>query len=185
MYGWNQRKANGDLRTRTSFLHSYHCQWLLYHWRRSDRWNNNIQRLESLQSDQFNHAWERGKKRENVIDTPETKIDEGLTNGIEESERNENDPAPEEPSGQDDWYATEGSRAVKLKKKQVPESFQNSNKHQQDLLIWLIMLRARELFLYFPILLKNLKYCVSKRVPLLNILTIIWWKKKKREKWCH
>ena len=55
---------------------------------------------------------------------PENKIEEGLTNGMEESEpqhhfeaqdekkENVNDPAPEEPRGQDDWYATEGSRAV-------------------------------------------------------------------------
>lgn len=105
-----------DLRTRTSFLHSYHCQWLFYHWRRTDRWNNNMQRLETPQISQCNHAWEQGNSwGENVIDRPENKIEEGLTNRMGESEPQwqVNDPAPEEPSGQDDWHATEGSRAVK------------------------------------------------------------------------
>ena len=44
------------------------------------------------------------------------------------------------------------------KSKKYQSNFQNSNKSEQDLLIWLIMLlRARELFLYFLILLKYLE----------------------------
>ena len=48
--------------------------------------------------------------------------------------------------------------------------FQDSNKREQDLLIWLIMLpRTRELFLYFLILLKYLEILCVQESILLNI----------------
>ena len=62
-----------------------------------------MQKLESLEIGRCNHASERGKGLgENVRETPENKI-EGLTNGSEETkpQKHVNDPAPEEPSGQD------------------------------------------------------------------------------------
>ena len=51
--------------------------------------------------------------------------------------------------------------------------FQDSNKREQDLLIWLIMLpRTRELFLYFLILLKYLEI-LCPREYIIEHLTII------------